>query len=81
MCNCPRAMTKDSALRTYLKKPEVRPAKVASDLEIDRVTLWRWASAGVPEKRLADVAKVTGLQAAALRPDLAAHFSEARVSA
>lgn len=70
-------MPNDSALRTYLKKPGVRPTKVASELEIDRVTLWRWASSGVPEKRLSDVAKVTGLPAAALRPDLAAHFSGA----
>ena len=69
-------MTKDSALRTYLNKDGVRPTKVASALKINRITLWRWAASGVPEKRLEDVSRVTGLPPAALRPDLAAHFSE-----
>lgn len=71
-------MSTDSPLRTYLDASGASPAKVASDLSIDRVTLWRWASSGVPEKRLSDVARVTGIPAAVLRPDLARHFVQAK---
>lgn len=76
-------MAQNSALRTYLDKAEVSPAKVASALNIDRVTLWRWASTGVPLKRLSDMERVTGISAAVLRPDLAVQFSASnqRVSA
>lgn len=68
-------MNTDTPLRTYLDAPGVVPAKVAAELEIDRVTLWRWAASGVPAKRLSDAARITGIPAAVLRPDIAAHFA------
>jgi DNA-binding transcriptional regulator YdaS (Cro superfamily) len=47
---------------------------VAARLGVAHSTVLRWAERGVPPHRVADVARVTGIPAAELRPDLAAAF-------
>ncbi len=70
-----------SALRAYLDANGVRLATVASNLGVNRITLWRWSATGVPVKRINDVAAETGIKPALLRPDLAIAFGEQRESA
>jgi len=52
-------------------------SKVARALKIQHSTVSRWARNRVPADRVQDVARVTGIPAAELRPDLAQAFGQA----
>ena len=61
-------------LASYLKQKGVSALALGRALNVSHTTVLRWAETGVPAHRLADLARITGLPAAALRPDLAATF-------
>jgi len=49
-------------------------AKVAQELGVTRAAVATWQR--IPADRLGDVARITGIPAAELRPDLAAAFAQ-----
>jgi DNA-binding transcriptional regulator YdaS (Cro superfamily) len=53
------------------------PDALAALIGIKRRTLFLWKQRGVPAERVQDVARVTGIPAATLRPDLARAFEAA----
>jgi DNA-binding transcriptional regulator YdaS (Cro superfamily) len=61
-------------LADYLAQKGITSVAVAARLGVAHSTVLRWAEHGVPAHRVADVARVTGIPAAELRPDLAAAF-------
>ena len=50
---------------------------VARGVGVNKATVTRWAQRGVPQERVLDVERVTGISRHALRPDLAAIFGSA----
>ncbi len=63
-------------LRSLLKdKAQLRPADLARILGVNKGTVSRWSSNGVPAERVAEVARVTGLSPSEIRPDLADVFA------
>jgi DNA-binding transcriptional regulator YdaS (Cro superfamily) len=59
-----------SALLSYLSRARGAQKATAVALDIDRVTLYRWARNGVPAEKLIEVERVTGIARSDLRPDL-----------
>jgi DNA-binding transcriptional regulator YdaS (Cro superfamily) len=66
-----------NALATFLALKGNTAVALARALAVNHATVLRWASGRVPASRVADVARVTGLPASDLRPDLAAAFGAA----
>jgi len=62
-------------LKALLKAAGTTQAGVALALGVSEPTLSRWVRKGVPAERVKDVAEITGIPAAQLRPDLAKAFS------
>lgn len=54
-------------------------AEVAAQFKVDRTTILRWESGEVPipDGRVEEIERVTGISRHALRPDLAALFAQA----
>ncbi len=63
-------------LRDLLKnKAGLKSVDLARALGVNKGTVSRWASGGVPPERVAEVARVTGLSPSEIRPDLADIFA------
>jgi DNA-binding transcriptional regulator YdaS (Cro superfamily) len=65
-------------LSDYLSKPGISAVGIARQLGISHTTVLRWRDGQVPPERVGDLARITGLTPADLRPDLAAVFGEPR---
>lgn len=61
-------------LSSYLNRRGAVSA-LADALGVAHTTVMRWRDGTVPADRVAEVARVTGIPAAKLRPDLAATFA------
>lgn len=58
-----------------LKNRGMRPADLARKLKVDKGTVSRWISRGVPPERVAEIETATGIPACDIRPDLARVFA------
>lgn len=65
-------------LKSHLHNRGKRLIDIAADLKVNKATVTRWNKKGVPEERLADVERVTGIAACDIRPDLARVFFKSR---
>lgn len=62
-------------LKILLRERGLRLIDVARGLGVDKATVTRWACKGIPPGRVNDIASITGIPAADLRPDLAIVFA------
>ena len=62
------------ALTKYRQKTGLTLDALASQLSVDKSTLWRWETGKIPVDRLVDVERVTQIPRRELRPDI---FGEA----
>jgi DNA-binding transcriptional regulator YdaS (Cro superfamily) len=71
--------TMDIAARREGAEKAIRAAGtitgLAEHLGLTKGAIWQWRKSGIPADRVADVAAVTGIPAAELRPDLARVFA------
>jgi DNA-binding transcriptional regulator YdaS (Cro superfamily) len=58
----------------HLRRPGVTAVSIARQMGVSHTSVLRWASRRVPAARVQDLARVTGIPARKLRPDLAAAF-------
>lgn len=68
-------------LHQMLRERGMKLTEVASAIGVDKATVTRWAQKRVPEDRVLDVERVTGIPRHVLRPDLAAVFGPSDRSA
>lgn len=61
-------------LKILLRERGLRLIDLARGLGVDKATVTRWARNGIPSDRVSDIASITGIPAADLRPDLAMVF-------
>ena len=61
-------------LKALLKAAGAKQMDVAQKLGVSEPTMSRWVKNGIPAERVPDMARVTGIPAAKLRPDLAQAF-------
>lgn len=59
------------SLYHHLRKRGMKPAELAAALGVNKGNVSHWNRYRVPEARLPDVVRVTGIPADKLRPDLA----------
>ena len=59
-----------SPLRTYLDASDRTVDALASELGVNRTTIWRWETGKIPVERLADIERVTKIPRQKLRPDI-----------
>ena len=62
-------------LKALLRDRDMKLVDLARLVEVDKATITRWALKEIPTDRVDEVARKTGIPAAALRPDLAALFT------
>jgi DNA-binding Xre family transcriptional regulator len=60
----------ETQLQKLLKERKMRLADLARAVEVDKATTTRWSKGAIPPERVREVAKVTGIPAHVLRPDL-----------
>jgi hypothetical protein len=66
-----------SALSLLLQERDMRLVDLARAVGVDKSTVTRWARKNIPDNRVPDVAKATGIPPHELRPDLATIFGSA----
>jgi DNA-binding transcriptional regulator YdaS (Cro superfamily) len=59
------------SLSKHLRRPGVTAVSIAQQMGVSHTSVLRWAAGSVPVKRLPELARVTGIPARDLRPDLA----------
>ena len=61
-----------SHLETWRNKKGLTVEVAASQLGVERTTLWRWETGKtkIPAEKIADVSKLTGISRRRLRPDV-----------
>lgn len=64
-------------LHQMLRTRGLTLSEVAVRVGVDKATVTRWAQKRVPEDRVLEVERVTGIPRHELRPDLAAVFGSA----
>lgn len=71
-------MSTDNALGRFRKEAEITLDEAASRLGVDRKTVLRWEQGKIriPEDRLLEVERITGISRHELRPDLSRIFVE-----
>lgn len=69
-----------SSLAELLQHRGMRLIDLARQLDVNKGTVSRWNSDGVPPERLEEVERVTGIPACDIRPDLAQLFIKPRGS-
>lgn len=63
------------SIQQRLRESGVKQADIARELGVSEGTVSKWLAGLLPADRLADFARVTGIPAAELRPDLARVFA------
>lgn len=68
-----------TAFAKHRENTKLKLAEVAAQFKVDRTTILRWETGAVPipDGRLEEIERVTGISRHALRPDLAALFAQA----
>lgn len=61
-------------LQKLLRARGITLSEVAQRVGVDKATVTRWAQKRIPEERVLEVERVTGIPRHELRPDLAAVF-------
>ena len=66
-------MTKVHPIRVYRLERQLTQGQLANQLKVDRVTVARWENGtrNIDPEKLREIAKITGISPAELRPDLA----------
>lgn len=64
------------SIKHLIRERGLKQAEIAGKLGVSEPTFSRWVNHGVPGDAVPRVAEVTGIPAAALRPDLAAAFGQ-----
>jgi DNA-binding transcriptional regulator YdaS (Cro superfamily) len=60
----------NSPITKYRRDTNRSLEALASEIGVDKSTLWRWEAGRVPVERLADVERVTSISRRDLRPDI-----------
>ena len=62
-------------LSEKLRERDMRLVDLARAVGVDKATVTRWSKKRVPQDRIAEVSKATGIPPAEIRPDLADIFA------
>lgn len=63
-------------MQHLIKSSGVTQTQIAAALGVSGATITRWVKDEIPANRVAEVAAITGIRPALLRPDLAALFGD-----